>query len=307
MNTFLPNRYLQLYPKRLRSWMIFFGCIVLCQYTTAQDNISQADNPWQKTIQFGVNFNQATFSKAWKGGGSNSISIGFLCNAKAIYAKGKTSWTTDFQSQYGFVNGQGVAGLRKSTDRLFLDSKYTRPLNEVWNAFGSITFLSQFGQGIEYQKPNNPTISAFMAPGYLFESAGVEYKPVSYFNLQIGVLTLRQTFVNRAVDTKEIPNNYGVAQGKKLLNEVGVQLVASFDKDIVENVNLKFRYGTMFAYVPAIKSLDHRLDLTTTARVNKFLNINFTFIGIYDEDIVSDIQLSQGLAVGLLASFGKIK
>lgn len=291
----------------MKIYFTFLFSIALSCQIFAQDNISQADNPWQKSIQFGVNFNQATFSKAWKGGGSNSISIGFLCNAKAIYVKGKTTWTNDFQSQYGFVNGQGVAGLRKSTDRLFFDSKFARQLNKVWNAFGSVTFLSQFGQGIEYQKPNNPTISAFMAPGYLFESAGVEYKPVSYFNLQIGALTLRQTFVNSAVDPKEIPNNYGVAKGKKLLNEVGVQLVASFDKDIFENVNLKFRYGTMLAYVPAIKPLDHRLDLTTTARVNKFLNINFTLIGIYDEDIVSDLQLSQGLAVGLLASFGKIK
>jgi hypothetical protein len=63
----------------------------------------------------------------------------------------------------------------------------------------------------------------------------------------------------------------------------------------------------MFAYIPKVKPLDHRLDLTTTARINKFLNVNFTLIGIYDDDIVSDIQLSQGLAVGLLASFGKIK
>lgn len=291
----------------MKKSITFLFIVAISTSIFAQDNVNQADNPWQKSIQFGVNFNQATFSKAWKGGGSNSISIGFLCNAKAIYTKDKTTWSNNLQSQYGFVNGQGIAGLRKSTDRLFFDSKYAHQLNKIWNVFGSVTFLSQFGQGIEYQKPNNPTISAFMAPGYLFESAGVEYKPVPYFNLQFGALTLRQTFVNSAIDPKEIPNNYGVTPGKKLLNEVGIQLVASFDKDIVENVNLKFRYGTMFAYAPSAKPLDHRLDLTTTASVNKFLNINFTLIGIYDEDIVSDLQLSQGLAVGLLASFGKIK
>ena len=286
-----------------QSLLILAISITFSTISYTQDNVSNADNPWEKSIQFGVNFNQATFSKAWKGGGSNSISIGFLCNAKANYTKSKDSWTNILQMQYGFVNGQGFSGLRKSTDRLFLDSKYTHQLKTPWNLFGSITFLSQFGQGLDYQKPNNPTISGFMAPGYLFESAGIEYKPVSYFNLQIGALTMRQTFVNTAIDTKEIPNNYGVAPGKTLLNEIGVQLVATFDKDIIENVNLKFRYGTMFAYLPKVKSLDHRLDLTATARVNKFLNFNFTLIGIYDDDIVSDLQLSQGLAMGLLASF----
>lgn len=290
-------------PIPMRLIYLFVFTLLLISQSFAQDNVSTVDNPWKKSVQFGVNFNQATFSKAWKGGGSNSISIGLLCNAKANYAKGKNSWTNALQMQYGFVNGQGVSGLRKSTDRLFFDSKYSHQLSKIWNAFGSVTFLSQFGQGLDYQKPNNPTISGFMAPGYLFESVGVEYKPVPYFNLQIGALTMRQTFVNSAVDTKEIPNNYGVAKGQTLLNEIGVQLVASFDKDIVENVNLKFRYGTMFAYLPKVKSLDHRLDLTATARVNKFLNVNFALIGIYDDDIVSDLQLSQGLALGLLASF----
>jgi hypothetical protein len=291
----------QLY-KRVTFTIVLFQ-IIFSTLAFGQDDISNAANPWKKSIQFGLNFNQATFSKAWKGGGSNSISIGFLCNAKAVYTKSKNTWSNDLQMQYGFVNGQGVSGLRKSTDRLFFDSKYAHQLNKAWSVFGSLTFLSQFGQGLDYQKPNNPTISGFMAPGYMFESAGLEYKPVPYFNLQIGALTMRQTFVNSAVDTKEIPNNYGVEKGKTLLNEVGVQLVASFDKDVFENVNLKFRYGTMFAYLPKVKSLDHRLDLTTTARVNKFLNINFTLIGIYDDDIVSELQLSQGLAVGLLASF----
>ena len=107
----------------MKSVYLLFTSAFIAIQTFAQDNIRNLGSPWEKSIQFGLNFNQATFSKAWKGGGSNSISIGFLCNAKANYTTGDDTWKNTLQMQYGFVNGQGVSGLRKSTDRLFFDSK----------------------------------------------------------------------------------------------------------------------------------------------------------------------------------------
>lgn len=150
-----------------------------------------------------------------------------------------------------------------------------------------------------------------MAPGYLSEGLGIEYKPVPYFVLQLGGATLRQTFVASDLvftDFTEYNKNdkaYGVAKGKKVLVESGFQLIAAFDKDIFKNVNLKCRYQGFLAYspkkeAPEKNSIDHNINLIATAKVNKYLNLNFTLLGIYDRDQIDKFQLSQGFAAGLL-------
>jgi len=40
--------------------------------------------------------------------------------------------------------------------------------------------------------------------------------------------------------------------------------------------------------------------LITTAKVNKYLNINLTLLGVYDADIVKKFQISQGFSAGLV-------
>jgi len=140
---------------------------------------------------------------------------------------------------------------------------------------------------------------------------GIEYKPVSYFVLQLGGATLRQTFVSNdrvfadftAYNDKTTA--YGVAKGKKVFFESGFQLVAALDKDIAKNVNLKGRYQGFFAYTPKRvapdkNSIDHNINIIATAKVNKFLNLNFTLLAIYDKDQIDKLQLSQGFAAGLL-------
>lgn len=283
--------------------IFFIGCLCLPGPLQAQDDVSRADKPWKTDVHLGLNIAQAAVSKAWKGGGSSSLTLRLVSNASAIYSRARHRWTNTAQLQYGFLNAPGQGGLRKNSDRIFLDSKYARTLTTAWNAFSNVTFLSQFGQGVNYNNPNNPVSSTFMAPGYLFESVGVEYAPVSYFAVQLGLATLRQTFVTNSVVQQDVPTNYGVDPGKTLLNQFGSQLVVTYRHDVVQNVNLNVRYGLFVAYMPQLKTPTHRLDLTATGRVNNFMNVNLTLIGIYDTDVADGLQLSEGLALGFAVSF----
>jgi hypothetical protein len=128
--------------------------------------------------------------------------------------------------------------------------------------------------------------------------------------VQLGGAVLRQTFMSndqvfdntaKAVteDGKVIKRSYGTEKGK-VLNEMGFQVVAAFDKDIAKNVNLKWRYQGFVAYAPKTKPMDHNVMLITTAKVNKYLNINLTLLGVYDADIVKKFQISQGFSAGLV-------
>ena len=142
------------------------------------------------------------------------------------------------------------------------------------------------------------------------EGVGLEWKPKKYFVVQLGGATLRQTFVsndevftNTAKDVTEdgkvVKRSYGTEKGK-VLNEMGFQVVAAFDKDIAKNVNLKWRYQGFVAYAPKTKPMDHNVMLITTAKVNKYLNVNLTLLGVYDADIVKKFQISEGFSAGFV-------
>ena len=141
-----------------------------------------------------------------------------------------------------------------------------------------------------------------MAPGYLTESIGFEYKPVKYFWLRIGTGTARQTFVSDTSLYKTNPKNFGVTPGKSFRNELAFQFVTNFDKNIAQNLNLKSHY-TMFVNYEKFNNVDHRFDLTLAARVNKLVSVSVAGIVLYDDDASTKVQASQSLGFGLMYKF----
>ncbi len=259
---------------------------------------------WKKTMQTGLNLNQASFSDNWKGGGVNSIALGTFLNATASFSdKKKITFDNDLQLAYGFVQNKGQTA-RKSQDKIFFDSKLGYKIAAKWNLFASVNFTSQFDAGFEYKKDAQGMeysllLSKFMAPAYLTSSIGLEYKPVDYFWARFGTGTLRQTFVLDTSLYLTNPKNFGVEIGKKIRNEVAFQFIANFDKDIATNLNLKTRFAALAPY-ENIGRIVSRLDATLTAKVNKFINVNLTGTVLNDPDMDDKVQYSQGFALGIL-------
>ncbi|MHB1178394.1 MAG: DUF481 domain-containing protein, partial [Daejeonella sp.] len=195
----------------------------------------------------------------------------------------------------------------RTSDRIFYDNKVALKLSKKWYFFGSLNFESQFDRGFSYVRNAQGNevrklLSRFMAPGYLTESIGFEYKPVKYFSVRIGTGTARQTFVLDTNLYKTNPKNFGVKPGENFRNELAFQVVASIDKDVAKNLNLKSRY-TMFANYEKLENIDNRLDVTLTARVNRLINVSVAGTVLYDDDTANKIQASQALSLGLVYKF----
>jgi len=102
------------------------------------------------------------------------------------------------------------------------------------------------------------------------------------------------------------PENYGVPIGQTVRTEwLALQIFATYDKNITETLNLKSRYQ-LFANYETLswKNIDHRLDVTLTAKITNLINVTFTSINLYDIDQDPGIQYSQGLALGILYKVG---
>jgi hypothetical protein len=263
---------------------------------------------WKEKMIFNFNVNQASFSSNWKAGGINSIGLNGAFNYKADYKKGKTTWDNEIDLIYGFVNNDGQ-GFRKTVDRIFLDTKVGHSINTKWDMFTSLTFLSQFSKGYRYNDDETKNlISDIFAPAFITSAWGLEYHPVDYFKVRIAPFAPRVTILsdnNGRFDAVDPLRPYGVEVGSNTRYEwLAFQLTADFDKDIAQNLNLKWRYMMFANYETlAMKTIDHRLDLMISARVNKFISVGLGGILLYDIDQDTGAQVSQAFNFGFRYTF----
>lgn len=297
---------LKQYPRRnalpLRRPVLFPEVVTL----NVASSLDVKVNYWRNLTAFGLNINQASFSDNWGFGGVNSLALGGQFSYKSDYTKESKNYVSEVILQYGKLKNRSQLS-RKTVDRIFWDNKVALKLSKSWYFFGSINFESQFDLGYSFSKnaqgnEKRTLLSRFMAPGYLTESVGFEYKPVKHFFIRMGTGTARQTFVLDTTLYKTNPKNFGVTHGKNFRNELAFQIVSSFDKEIAKNLILKSRY-TLFANYEKLSSIDNRLDITLTANVNKLINVSISGILLYDDDTDNKMQASQTMSFGLAYKF----
>lgn len=292
--------------------VVLAGLLACNLVSEAQIVVPDSTTKWQKKLVFNLNLNQAAFSSNWKGGGINSIGLNTLFNYKANYKDAKQSWDNEMGFAYGFVNNSGQ-GFRKTLDRFFLDTKYGRTLSTKWDLSASLNFSSQFYKGYKYEKDGagveqETLISDFLAPAFVTLALGFEYHPAPYFKVRISPFAPRVTILknnNGRFDEVDLVAPYGVEVGEDTRFEwLAFQLTADFDKEIAKNLNLKFKY-LMFANYETLegKTIDQRLDLMLSARVNKFISVSVGGIMLYDFDQDDEVQLNQVFNLGFVYSF----
>ena len=292
--------------------------VLLFPLVTATAQVVKIDSTgnWRKSFKAGLNINQAAFSGNWKGGGVNSFGFNTLLNYKANYKKDKISWDNEIDLLYGMINNEGQ-GVRKTMDRIYLDTKYGRSFSEHWDAFIAANALSQFAKGYKYVKDANGVeqgqlTSDSFSPMFITMTLGAEWKPVSYFKMRFSPIAPRVTLLSNndgRYDAVDPVAPYGVLLGESSRFEwYAFQMIADLDKDIAKNVNLKVRY-LMFANYKTLEAnkVDHRVDLSLTAKVGRFFNVNLGGIFIYDYDQDISPQYSQAISLGVLYTFQNFK
>ncbi|QDK82941.1 DUF3078 domain-containing protein [Spirosoma sp. KCTC 42546] len=277
---------------------------------------------WQRSFSGGVNFNQASFSN-WSGGGVNSLAIGGVIAARALYEKGKTSWDNTADLQLGYLTQLG--NTRKAADQIILISVIGHQIAPKWDLFVSGTFNTFFAPGYRYDKlPADQTrlrVSNFFAPAQLTLSMGIAYKPNDWFSLRMSPIAPRFTFladqsvrVREQADGTFVPDAtqkaFGVDPGKSSRMEwLAFQLQAALNRNLTENISINARYQ-LFTQYAQLDNINHRLDLIMTAKASRYLSTTFGLILLYNKDFSSSLQIQQTLAIGLsynISSFKKKK
>jgi len=283
---------------------LLFNLIIILNFINVHGQEKTDTTYWKKALKLGLNFNQASFSSNWTGGGVNSLGLNTTFNYLANYRKGNKSWDNEIDLAYGIIK-RGEEGSRKSVDRIFIDTKYGIQLSDKWNLYFAGNLLSQFTDGFNYDvksangEVKDSLISTFFAPAFVTFSIGVEMKPTDFFKIRISPISPRFTIV--ANDKLSDLGAYGVDPGEHIRNEyLAFQFTANFEKEIATNLNLKWRYLLFLNYQdPSFDQWDQRLDISFNAKVNSFLVVNLGSVVFFDSDQIDEVQLNQFFNLGL--------
>ncbi len=255
------------------------------------------DTSWKKGGFISINLSQTQYNN-WAGGGENSLAINGMLNFFENYKVEKTNWENSIDLGYGLVK-LADNPMRKSNDKIELNSKYGRLATGKFFYSSMLNFKSQFAPGYNYPDDTN-AISKFLAPAYLTVAVGMDYKPTDYFSVFLSPATGKFTFVNdRDIADAGLygnkPATYDstgtlITHGKKSRAEFGASLNSKFQKDIFKNVNLlaKLNLFDNYANADATKrgNIDVNFEGLLTLKVNKFLSASISVNVVYDDDVL---------------------
>jgi len=138
---------------------------------------------------------RATSLANWAAGGEDQIGISPIVNLFLNYKKDKRTFENYMTLAYGFLK-TGERKAVKSDDRLLYTAKLGQQISPKWFYTTSLLARTQFTPGYKYSSTDTIRISDFLAPAYLYVSAGLDYRPNNSFSLVFSPVMGKATYVN---------------------------------------------------------------------------------------------------------------
>ena len=179
---------------------------------------------WTESLKTNLNIGQTGLTN-WAAGGDNTFSLQGFIDGNANYKKNEMFWNNRLQLDFGVLYASSKPLLQKSTDRIYLESKWGYKTEKMKNFYFSANFdfKSQFAKGWEYKTPSVPDEykgqygaeadqlpkvdalpkniqkdlwkearalkSNFLAPAYTNLALGIDYTPTKWLAVNFAPLT----------------------------------------------------------------------------------------------------------------------
>ncbi len=284
--------------------------LLLITYTgaRAQETIVVPDTlaGWDYGWVAGLNGSQASYSN-WAQGGVNTIAITGNSTFRTYFRDGKFSYGFLLNTRFGKTRIDGE-GTRKTDDRLSIRNRFLYDLGNEdshFSIYGNLNFRTQFDRGFEYgEDAADPdiVISNFFSPAYVTESVGLLYRPTEDLSFEAG-LGLQQTIVTDDTvltgASADENNRYGLQEGDNFRNEGGINLGASYQRNISSNIILSSTAETFTNLNKSVSSTDVFFSNEFIGNLNNFINTSLRFDIAYDDDFSTELQVRQSITVGI--------
>ena len=235
----------------------------------------------------------------WTQGGDNALAWALGGEGKSTNEQENTSWANSYKLGFGQTR-LGDQGIRKTDDRIDVESMLTYKLAEKVNPYAAATLKTQFAKGYKYDSNGASTmVSQFFDPAYLTQSVGAVYQPMPELKTRFGVGL-------REIVTSDFP---GYADDPETLNEVekvrvagGLESVTEFVWKLDENVGFSSKLE-MFSTFKKLDEVIVRSDNTLAAKISKYITVLLNVQLLNEKAISPRTQVKETLSLGLSYSF----
>ena len=249
--------------------------------------------PWTLIGNGSLGFTQTSLTN-WAKGGESSLLLLAIGKYNANYSKGKVKWENGAEFRYGITQSK-TTGLEKNDDKIEFQSRFGYQAFKKWYYSVESDFRTQIANGYAYPDKVHP-ISAFMAPGYLTISLGLDYKPNKNFSLFLSPMTSKTTYIR---DTMLIsPLKYGFPPGAKTLWEPGLIIKSNWHLKITDNITYDTKGEFFDNYKDFFQKVSAEWDQTFIMQVNRFINVRVMTMMIYDYNTKFPVLNSAGTVIG---------
>jgi hypothetical protein len=274
---------------------IIFIAITLPLSVSAQEKKEDKDTlkyGWTHSLISTLNLSQVSYTD-WAAGGDNALAYDLLIDGTSYNEEAHTNWTTNYKFSFGEARLANL-GLRKTDDKIDLESILAYKMSEHYDPYASATFKSQFTTGYQYNNDSLHTrtaVSDFLDPAIATQAVGMSYKHAGSFQTRLG-LALRETFTN----------HYTIySGGKRSLVEGGLESVTEVDLSLDSNIVFKSKLE-LFDPFETFTVITVRSDNILAMKVNKYIVASVGVQLINDKIVTPRTQIKEGLSLGLTYS-----
>lgn len=250
--------------------------------------------PWKHSVVSGLNLTQIAL-KDWAQGGENALSYAVSINGRSMREDTSSLWTNTYKLAFGQAR-LGVQGLRKTDDKIDLESVISYKLRTFVDPYASVTLKTQFALGFTYDQTtgSKTAVSKFFDPAYLTQTVGFGYQPVPQVKTRLGA-GLREVITSQFNTYADDPTT---SQVEKVKVDGGFESVTNIDLNLDENLVFTSKLE-LFAAFHALDEVIIRADNTLSAKINKFISVILNMQIINDRRVTPRTQIKETLSMGL--------
>jgi hypothetical protein len=247
---------------------------------------------WNMVGVVGLNLSQTALVN-WSQGGSNSLAYSAYANLGAVLKDHPWKWKNRLSIIYGRTKLEDV-GYRTTENDIYFETVLSRNIGWAVDPFVSVTVRTAVTKGYDYSVADtNIQIVDFFDPGYVSEAIGFTYDQNKIITTRLG-LAFQQTFTNRFINYTDDPETPEI---EKFKFDTGIESVTEVKYEFLENMTY-YSFLRLFSRFTSLDVWDVRWDNIITAKVNDYINVNFSVTVLHEISQTRKTQLRESLQLG---------
>lgn len=283
-----------------RYFLLLVIIVTLCNSSYPADNPAKDSTKvfgWHPEAWVGLNISQIAF-KDWSQGGENSLTWSAKLNGKVNYFSiDKWELLNNYSLSYGRTKFSGQ-DTRTNDNEIYIESILSKDVGWDVNPFFGNNIRTPLSTGYNYSQSPPVAIADFFDPAYITQSLGFTYDENAIIKTRLGVAA-QETFDNKY---RQYTNDTSVTRAKSFKFDAGMESVTNLDVAVAANIKLQSSLR-LFTRFTSMSVWDVRWETIIIGKINSFLNMNFSYLLIYQKDQSLHTQMKEGLNAGFVYEF----